>query len=931
MTELRATLRLQLHAGFTLDDARAQVPYFARLGVSHLYLSPVLQARAGSTHGYDVVDPTRVNPELGGEPALERLVAALREHHMGLILDLVPNHMAVGGGDNPWWLDVLEWGRASPYAQFFDIQWQSHDPLLRGQLLIPFLRSDYAEVLAAGEVRLHYDGSSGALYAQHFDHRFPLWPATYGEVLRRADDPALQALAASFDTLEGSADAWQRARELRQALGRAAPTGEALANALAAFRGDDPAGFERLHALLERQHYRLASWRTAADDINWRRFFDINELGGLRVERPEVFEAVHAKVFELIQRGLVDGLRLDHVDGLADPRGYCRRLRRRVQRLAAQRPAGLAEQPFPIYVEKILGPDEALPGDWMVDGTTGYEFMNQVSLLQHSPLGELQLCGLWSETSGRSPRFLDEVREARELILGSNLAGDLENLAQALLQVARSDLATRDLTLGGIRRALHALIGQFSVYRTYVNACGRSAQDQRLFRQAFDAACAELGDADRPLLGHLERWLGGEPLRAVPLAQRRLRRQVVARFQQLTAPAAAKAVEDTACYRSAVLLSRNDVGFDPQRFSAPLEAFHAACQARAQSFPDNLLTTATHDHKRGEDSRARLAVLSERAAWFAECCEQWRRLAAPLREATGPLAISPGDELVLYQCLLGSWPLDLAADDHAGLAAYRERLLRWQEKALREAKLQTSWSAPNGDYEGACRAFLDSLLGSDATAQLRRGIADAALAIAPSGALNGLVQCLLRMTTPGVPDLYQGTEFWDFSLVDPDNRRPVDYAARIDALGTLRDQADLLLGWRDGRIKQWLIGSVLSVRYARAGLFARGDYQPLPVHGEHAERVIAFARQRDGEYLVVIAPRLVDALLEGTEVPQVPPLRWGDTRVELPFDPATGALAGVFSREPPQVGPEGLALSRALADFPVNLLCFRPHATGVMP
>lgn len=366
MTELRATLRLQLHAGFTLDDARAQVPYFARLGVSHLYLSPVLQARAGSTHGYDVVDPTRVNPELGGEPALERLVAALREHHMGLILDLVPNHMAVGGGDNPWWLDVLEWGRASPYAQFFDIQWQSHDPLLRGQLLIPFLRSDYAEVLAAGEVRLHYDGSSGALYAQHFDHRFPLWPATYGEVLRRADDPALQALAASFDALEGSADAWQRARELRQALGRAAPTGEALASALAAFRGDDPAGFERLHALLERQHYRLASWRTAADDINWRRFFDINELGGLRVERPEVFEAVHAKVFELIQRGLVDGLRLDHVDGLADPRGYCRRLRRRVQRLAAQRPAGLAEQPFPSTWRRSSAPTRRCPatGRW---------------------------------------------------------------------------------------------------------------------------------------------------------------------------------------------------------------------------------------------------------------------------------------------------------------------------------------------------------------------------------------------------------------------------------------------------------------------------------------------------------------------------------------------------------------------------------------
>ncbi|MGA4635998.1 malto-oligosyltrehalose synthase [Pseudomonas solani] len=927
MSEIRATQRLQFHRGFTLDDAVPLVHYFARLGISHLYASPLLTARSGSTHGYDVVDPTRVNPELGGEAALKRLVAALREQRMGLILDIVSNHMAVGGDDNPWWLDVLEWGRSSPYAQFFDIQWRSHDPLLRGQLLVPFLRSDYGEVLAAGEIALRYDADSGSLYAQHFDHRFPLTPPSYGELLRASDAPALTELAARFEALEGQPEAWQQAAELRRQLAAAAPSDEPLLRALERYHPDTPEGLERLHQLLERQHYRLASWRTAADDINWRRFFDINELGGLRVERPEVFEATHAKVFELIEAGLVDGLRIDHVDGLADPRGYCRRLRRRVEGLLDKRPRALLGQHFPIYVEKILGPGERLSRDWLVDGTTGYEFMNQVSLLQHSPLGELQLTALWSTLSGRSGRFEDEVREARQLVLTSSLAGDLENLAQNLLLVAREDIATRDLTLGAIRRALLELIVHFPVYRTYAGALGRSEQDRRVFEQALAGARSTLGEADQPLLQHLDRWLGGQPLREVPPGpQRKLRRKVLARFQQLTSPAAAKAVEDTACYRSAVLLSRNDVGFDPQQFSGPVGDFHAQCLARSLDFPGNLLTTATHDHKRGEDNRARLAVLSERSAWFAARCEHWRRLATPLREVLdnqgAPIA---ADELMLYQCLLGSWPLDLDADDRHALNAYLERLLRWQEKALREAKLQSSWSAPNAAYEVACRTFLHDLLARDTARELRIEIAAAANAIAPAGALNGLAQCLLRMTTPGIPDLYQGTEFWDFSLVDPDNRREVDFARRIDSLTELADQPGLIAAWRDGRIKQSLIATVLSVRYARAELFARGDYQPLQVEGAHAEQVLAFARSHGGDYLVVLVPRLASELLGEAVTPHIAPERWADTRVVLPAAIGDSPLTGVFSRTPLHPVEGCIALTEALADFPVNLLCFRPH------
>lgn len=927
MTELRATLRLQFHSGFRFDDAIALIPYFLRLGVSHIYASPVLKARPGSTYGYDMVDPTCINPELGGEEGLRRLTEALQRDYIGLIVDFVPNHMAVGGASNPWWLSVLEWGQRSPYARFFDINWNSPDPVLKGQLLVPFLRTDYGEVLTSGELPLVFSADTGTFYFEHFDHRFPVNPPTYGEILARSQHDGLKNLGRRFKSLEQHPNYLIEAQQLHDELRLLAQeknVEHALANAIRHFTVPSnkeeqnqtatcTKAIEHLHQLLEQQPYRLASWRTAADDINWRRFFDVNELGALRTERAYVFEAIHAKIFELIEQGIIDGLRIDHVDGLANPRAYCRKLRRRINQLAPH------PEQFAIYVEKILADGEQLPSDWLVNGTTGYEFMNEVSLLQHDPLGALQLSGLWQELANRTASFKEETLEARRLILSTSLAGDLESLAQQLLLVARRDIATRDLTLGAIRRALSELIVHFPVYRTYSSACTRTAQEQAAFETALAGAKSTLQESDWPLLDYLDSWLGGQPLHELPPGQtRRLRRVTLAHFQQVTSPTAAKAVEDTACYRSAVLLSRNDVGFDPGRFSAPSAQFHQLMGARAHSFPDNLLATATHDHKRGEDTRARLAVISERSVWFAGKVGEWRTYAQNWRsDLDDGLAPSAGDELALYQILLGSWPLNLRPDDKKGMESYLERVLGWQEKALREAKLRTRWTSPNQAYETACRDFLTALLSAEEARPWREDLYAAAMSLAPAGALNSLGQTLLRLTCPGVPDLYQGCDFWDFSLVDPDNRRAVDYAPRQAAIESEIAPTDLIQQWRNGYIKQYVIRKTLGLRNVLPTVFSRSDYQPLAVKGEHAERVIAFARQHQDHWLVVVAPRLAASL--NSDSPLIPPHTWANTRIMLPAALHHQHLISIFSNRYHPTGTE-LEICDLLADFPVNLL-----------
>jgi (1->4)-alpha-D-glucan 1-alpha-D-glucosylmutase len=864
-------MRLQLHAGFAFADAARLVPYLADLGVSHLYSSPILTARAGSMHGYDVVDPTRVNPELGGEAGLRQLVAALRAAGLGLIVDIVPNHMAVGGSDNEWWLDVLRHGPASRYAGFFDIDWNPADPSLRNKLLAPFLGQAYGEALRAGELRLAED-AGGAPIICYFDNAYPVAPSDHPEIA---------------------------------ALGHAAY---------------DPAtedGRARLHRLLERQHYRLAWWGTAGDEINWRRFFDINGLAGLRIERPEVFEATHATLFRLFAEGWIDGMRVDHVDGLTDPPGYCRRLRARLEALTAERPPSAPAAPPYIVVEKILGAGEAIPTDWGVDGTSGYDFMDQVSAVQHDKEAEQSLAFFWSAVSGRPADFATEEALARRQILERAFDAQLESTASSLHRLARLDPLTRDTTQPAIRRALVALLAHFPVYRTYNAGAARSPGDQAAFARALAAAKADAPISLHPVLDHIDRWLGGEdPVR--PGAA--VRQASTRRFQQLSAPVAAKAVEDTAFYRYGRLLSRNDVGFEARRLGAEPAEFHAANAARAEKFPDALLATATHDHKRGEDVRARLAVLSEIPDAWQTAVERWMKANAAHRRPAGTSpGPSPGDEAQLYQMIVGAWPMTLSADDGEGCKAFAERLAGWQQKAIREAKLKGDWTGPDEAYEAAARDFLFSLLAprnafaSEAAQFVRR--------IAPAGAVNGLAQTLLKLTAPGVPDFFQGTEFWDFSLVDPDNRRPVDFAARIDALRGAASPAALAATWRDGRVKQAVIARTLALRHATPELFARGEYRKLDATGPLARHVLAFMRVRGDDVSLTVVPRLPHGLLDDRDAIAIPPDAWRNTALSCPAELVGRQLHDTLGRGAGMKLAARLPIGVILRDCPVSLHC----------
>ncbi len=921
MIPLRATARLQFHKGFTLDDARELVPYLDGLGISHLYASPLLKARPGSTHGYDIVDHNQINPELGGEDALRRVVAALRDHGMGLILDIVPNHMGVGGADNEWWLDVLEWGRNSTYADFFDIDWDPPDVTLKGRVLAPFLGGAYGECLERGDLKLRFDDTDGRLFVEYFEHRFPIAPRDYPAVLRTGG-AVLGELEKSFQDGGGGRDAMRRrAEQGRQALldTQYRPMIDA---ALAAFDAGTAEGRERLHWLLERQSYRLAWWRAATDEINWRRFFDINSLAGVRVELPHVFDATHATVFRLYAEGLIDGVRIDHVDGLADPRGYCRKLRRRLEAETANRPPELREPPAVLWVEKILAPHERLPTDWLTDGTTGYDFMSDVAAVLHDPEGEAPLTELWTSLTGRPGDFTIETEAARRQIVREALSSEWFATATALHRIARRDLRTRDYTLTAIRWVLTELLVHFHAYRIYAGPAGISEPDQRVLDWAMAHARETVRRADLPLLELIGGWLTGEGLRDVPAGARRQERlRAMIRFQQLSAPTAAKSVEDTAFYRYGRLISRNEVGSEPSQFAMTPTAFHAANRERRRLFPRALLATATHDHKRGEDTRARIAVISEMVPEWEAALGRWTRLNASLkRELDGAAAPDATDEVMLYQTLVGAWPPGLAADDAAGIAAFAERVAAWQEKALREAKRHTGWTAPNEAYEAAARDFLTGVLDATRSSHVVAEIAAFAARLAPAGAINGLTQTLLRLTSPGVPDLYQGTEFWDFSLVDPDNRRPVDFEARRRALEAGEAPAALLASWQDGRIKQAVIGRVLAFRRRAGGLFAEGSYQPLKVEGPRADNVIAFARAHEGRAVVIVGTRLA-ARLPGVEmVPLVERAAWSGTAILLPRILHNREFADVLGGNSPSTSGGRIAVADALDGCPVGVL-----------
>ncbi len=839
----RATYRLQFHKEFTFADAVPLAPFLARLGVSHVYSSPIGTARAGSTHGYDQVDPTTVNPELGGEEGFRALVAALRAEGLGVVLDIVPNHMAVGQADNRWWLDVLKHGQASRHAELFDIDWDPADPVLKGKVAAPFLGAPYAEVLASGDLQLKRDGETGELAVWAYGaHAFPL----------RLEDQGVFG--------EGE----QRA---------------------ARFDGRTDAGRAALHDLLERQHFRLAWWKTAGDEINWRRFFDITELAGVKAERDEVFDLVHALPLRFYEEGLIDGVRCDHVDGLADPAGYCAKLRTRLDEAQARRPAEAEPGPAYFVVEKILAQGERLSPEWRTDGTTGYDYMNEAAALLHDPSGADALTDLWVEVSGRTGAFEDEERRARLETLRRAFSGQREACVRAFHRVARSDLSTRDLTSGMIRRGLTTLLSVFPAYRTYGVGASAPPSDLPLLAHALERAAPFVAPGEGPVLRRIADWLGGEGP-----GEERLRAVAVRRFQQLSAPVSAKAVEDTAFYRYGRILSRDDVGSDPARLAATVAHMHEANAERAQTYPAAMLTTATHDHKRGEDVRARLAVISERPQAWAERVRRWGELNAPVSGGVDPLDLYP-----LYQTLVGAWPLDLARDDRAGLEAFRDRVALWWRKALREAKLHSSWAAPDEGYEAACEAFLTVALDPGRSQAFLADLTGFVEALAPAGALNGLVQALLRCTVPGMPDLYQGCEGWDLSLVDPDNRRPVDYAARQAWSHEVSPFTDLLGRWRDGRVKQRLIETVLNLRRQRPEMFADGDYVPLEVEGEAAGRAIAFVRRHADGAVLVAAPLRSAAFVSADDLSLNG--AWGaDGRLALPDGlagrTATDALTG---------------------------------------
>jgi len=941
----RATYRVQLNAQFTFKDATAIIPYLAELGISHVYCSPYFRARAGSTHGYDVVDHNSFNPEIGDRDDFERFVAELRAHDMGHVLDIVPNHVGILGGDNARWMDVLENGRASIYADFFDIDWTPANPALAGKVLVPVLGDSYGVVLEKGEIELRFEPEWGSFAMFYHEHRFPLDPRTYPRVLDRVlahtSNAELDALRRRFRDLPDRQQPTQEQIEERhrekeagkQALASLYASDSTVAAAIdAGVRSlagtpNEPFSFDALHELLETQAYRLAYWRVASDDINYRRFFDVNSLAGLRVENEAVFEATHKLLLELVGAGKIDGLRVDHPDGLYDPAGYFRRLQKRVGEVTGN------SGPRPIYlvVEKITASFEHLPPEWPVHGETGYHFANVVNRMLVDPATRGRLDRVYSGFIDEHLEWQNVAYECQHLVLRRSLASELNTVTNLLTRIAQLDRRSRDFTFNNLRQALAEVIACFPVYRTYIAPeidQAISESDRRYIEWAVATAKRRRSSTEAPVLDFVCSALLLELPAPTEGARNRIRAFVM-KFQQITAPTTAKGVEDTALYRFDRLVSLNEVGGEPDAYGTGAQAFHNDSQYRAKNWPNELLGTSTHDTKRSEDVRARINVLSEMTMVWRKTIERWSRInRSRKREVEGSRAPSRNDEFFYYQTLIGCWPLeDLDCD---ASATFRERMVSYVIKAAREAKLSTSWANINTEYEEGLRQFVQATLEpregnlflSDLVATQRR--------LARFGLLNSLSQLVCKLTAPGVPDIYQGNEIWDFSLVDPDNRRPVDYAKRRALLAQLRERgADLralLDPIPDDRCKLYLTWKILQFRGQHADLFRRGEYLPLRVSGEHATNVCAFARRCNADLLVTIAPRLYLRLLGDRGPAPLGEEIWGDTAIELPREVLDGAgtlhnlidgseVALLDLEQRP-----GLRVAAALTHFPVAVL-----------
>ncbi len=961
-----ATYRLQFNKDFTFRDATALVDYLDALGITDVYASPILAARPGSVHGYDVVDHSRLNPELGTESDLDALAAALRERGMGMVLDVVPNHMCIATSENHWWNDVLENGRSSPYATFFDIDWHPPKQELDEKVLLPVLGAQYGRVLENQEISIGYEG--GGFFAQYFQSRYPIGPRTILPLLepmvadvRRThpdDHPdllelesivtATKNLPTRLETDPDRIRERQREKEIVKRridalVSNSAAVRDALERSLQAINGEkgNARSFDGLEALLSEQAYRLSYWGVAAEEINYRRFFDINDLAAIRVEEPKVLEAVHAKAFELLRDGKITGLRIDHVDGLWDPLRYLQDLQRPHEGEPSEPTPGQDPRRLYVVVEKILTGAEELPSDWPIHGTTGYEVANAINGLFVDPAGFRVIERAYQRLREVTGTFDDMLYRAKKLILRTAMSSELYVLARRLDRISEQHRWSRDFTASTLHLALGEVIACFPVYRTYAESDTReiSPGDTLHILRALREAKRRNRSTSESIFDFIGDLLLLRDPEGITDADRAERRDLVLRIQQLTGPVMAKGLEDTVFYRYYPLASLNEVGGRPTTGTVDPQHFHAFCARRRERWPAGLSATATHDTKRGEDTRARLDVLSEMPRDWLAALKRWERLNRRAKPRVEETAI-PGsnEEYLIYQTLVGVWPLEaLSGDlDEGAHKILTERVSGYLTKALREAKVHTSWVNVNEPYEKACQEFLARIM------DLRRGD-NAFLAdlrqflgrIALPGLYNGLSQALLKITAPGVPDFYQGTELWDFSLVDPDNRRPVDYAMRRALLGRLAEATAAgpaglkeaveraVAAPADGWLKLLLTSRALAARRAHRAVFDRGAHVPLEVTGARARHVVAFARIAEGATAITAVGRFFSNLGAATRHPAGADV-WQDTRIVLPSGAATGPYRDVIGDTTiaidEQSGVRTLPLGAAFSMLPAALL-----------
>lgn len=953
-----ATYRVQLNRDFSFADAARTVPYLHTLGIDDCYTSPYLKAAPGSRHGYDVVDPTTLNPELGSGDEYDAFIAALARHGMGHVLDVVPNHMGIGASANPWWLDVLENGPSSPYAAFFDIDWHPVKLELNEKVLLPILGDLYGASLENQEIQLEY--SDGAFTLRYYDQVLPVAPRSSVRILTHrldelitaigADDPHLQELQSIVTAIghlpprskQDPASVAERYREKSiikkrlAALVRESPAVSGfIAENVRIFNGvkGNAKSFDPLDALLNDQAYRLAYWRVAGEEINYRRFFDINELAAIRMENPEVFEKAHALIFDLLRRGAVTGLRIDHVDGLYDPATYLRQLQGRVSSALSGDDA--SGRPLFLVVEKILGRAERLPDDWPVYGTTGYDFLNLVNGLFVDGANERLMSDLYARFTGVRVRFEDLAYHGRQLIMRTSMASEINVLAHQLNRLSERNRRSRDFTLNSLTHAIREIIASFPVYRTYItpNPGDPISDRDRAYIRLAVARAKRRNPALSGLVFDFVRDLLLKTPHDGTAADQEDRIALLMKFQQTTSPVTAKGVEDTAYYLYNRLLSLNEVGGDPERFGVEPAVFHEAMQERAARWPHALSATSTHDTKRGEDVRARLNVLSEIPKEWRTRLSRWHRLNRKKKPLVDDQTVpDANEEYLLYQTLIGTWPPGALGEREAD--EYRDRIQTYIAKALREAKVHTSWMNPNQPYEDAVRRFIALILDRSKSNAFLADLAAFAARITQVGVWNSLSQLVLKIAAPGVPDFYQGTELWDLSLVDPDNRRPVDYEIRsrfLDELSRATERGPLideLVATRaDGRIKLYVTMTALRYRREHPRVFQEGAYVPLETLGERRQHVVAFARADQGETIIAVVPRLVATLSAHMDALPLGSGVWEDTALRVPDRPGA-SYRNLFTEEtvaPRTIdGRPALLASDVFARLPVALLELRP-------